>query len=152
MFAEHVAMYEAEEDPSKKEQHEVALRAAISADVTVSEALSEVWELGIWLIRQLLGTNQENDMARMVLVRGVVDVLLMSSLSLVLSLTLTSGGGFCGCFCCWWGCGCGDGACDEISVLIYFYPDGGIGFYSKFYRKSFNLRCYPGFSSRYGRS
>lgn len=70
MFGEHVAMYQAEEDPAKQGQHEAALRVAISTDVTVREALSEVWELGIWLVRQLLGPKHEEDMARTVQVRG----------------------------------------------------------------------------------
>lgn len=66
MFDEHVALYESEEDPARRMQHESALRRAISKDVTVTEALSEVWELGIWLVRQLLGPQHENDMARTV--------------------------------------------------------------------------------------
>ncbi|CAN0165979.1 unnamed protein product, partial [Ectocarpus fasciculatus] len=66
MFDEHVALYESEEDPARRMQHEAALRRAISTDVTVTEALSEVWELGIWLVRQLLGPQHENDMARTV--------------------------------------------------------------------------------------
>lgn len=70
MFAEHVGMYEDEEDPTRRGQYELALRKAISSDVTVTEALSEVWELGIWLVRQLLGPSHENDMARTVQVIG----------------------------------------------------------------------------------
>ncbi|CAN0431472.1 unnamed protein product, partial [Ectocarpus sp. 12 AP-2014] len=66
MFDEHVALYESEEDLARRMQHESALRRAISTDVTVTEALSEVWELGIWLVRQLLGPQHEKDMARTV--------------------------------------------------------------------------------------
>ncbi|CAB1098159.1 GT48 [Ectocarpus sp. CCAP 1310/34] len=66
MFDEHVALYESEEDLARRMQHESALRRAISTDVTVAEALSEVWELGIWLMRQLLGPQHGNDMARTV--------------------------------------------------------------------------------------
>lgn len=74
MFGEHGAMYEAEEDPAKRGQHEAALRRAISTDVTVSEALSEVWELGIWLVRQLLGPSREANMAWTVQVRAFMRV------------------------------------------------------------------------------
>eukprot|EP00904_Undaria_pinnatifida_P012897 jgi/Undpi1/8738/HiC_scaffold_25.g11200.m1 len=66
MIREHVEMFESEEDPWRQGQHEEALRKAISADVTVEEALSEVWELGVWLIRQLLGAKHEDDMGRMI--------------------------------------------------------------------------------------
>ncbi|CAM9094798.1 unnamed protein product [Ascophyllum nodosum] len=66
MIAEYVRLYDSEEDPARKGNHEAALRKAISEDVTVNEALSEVWELGVWLIRQLLGPMHDADMVRTV--------------------------------------------------------------------------------------
>ena len=37
----------------------------------VEEALSEVWELGVWLIRQLLGAQHDDDMGRLVKVGSI---------------------------------------------------------------------------------
>lgn len=64
MIQEHVSLFESEEDPSRRGQHEAALRRKIQEDVTVNEALSEVWELGSWFLRILLGHVHSQDMER----------------------------------------------------------------------------------------
>ncbi|CAM9568890.1 unnamed protein product [Chrysoparadoxa australica] len=56
--------YHLEEDTYKASAIEEAMFKKIRADVTVHEAISEVWELGVWLMRQLLGPVHDSDMAR----------------------------------------------------------------------------------------
>eukprot|EP00953_Heterococcus_sp_UTEX-ZZ885_P000789 949-Heterococcus_DN1.PRE.1 len=49
---------------SRKASHEKALQSRINADITVREAVSEVWELGAWFMRTLLGPLHDSDIAR----------------------------------------------------------------------------------------
>lgn len=43
MIGEHATLFEAEEDVTRKKQHEAALRKAISEDVTVGRAGAQSW-------------------------------------------------------------------------------------------------------------
>lgn len=46
--------------------------SCLPALTQVNEALSEVWELGVWIVRSLLGPKHDTDVARTVQVRDLV--------------------------------------------------------------------------------